>query len=258
MFIHLLVHNFLTKQTRNKLENGIFDVITQIKSLRNLHLGENELSKDIPESIGQLSNLETLDLHGNKIAMLPTSIKGLTALRVFNVSRNRLSDLRIEAIASLPLLVELSASNNALTGALFPTTLTTLPRLQVLEVANNSIAALSFSTNLDLPALQRLDVSRNRLFALPNMSTWTSMVTLLAEDNGLTALPDGFTRLIGLRHADFTGNSLRVVDPAVASMFGLQSLVLAANPLIDKKLLSLPAGDVKDELAKKLEASGGA
>ncbi len=213
-------------------------------------MGCNDLARELPESIGKLQNLESLDLHGNKLSLLPSSLRELVNLRILKLSENRFSYLPIESLASLP-LVEIYASSNALTGALFPSSVVNLPRLQVLEVANNAIASLSFSRELVLPALHHLDVSNNRLSALPDVSTWKSLLTLLAEGNALTHLPEGFTALQHLRNANFGRNDLRGLNTEVARMGALEVLVLLGNPLREKKYLTMPTEDLKSYLAKR-------
>ncbi len=218
-------------------------------------MGCNDLARELPESIGKLQNLEYLDLHGNKLSLLPSSLRELINLRIVNLSENRFSYLPLESLASLP-LVEIYASSNALTGALFPSSVVNLPRLQILEVANNAIASLSFSQELGLPALHYLDVSNNRLSALPDVSSWISLLTLLAEGNALTDLPEGFAALRHLRNANFGRNDLRALNAEVARMEALEVLVLVGNPLREKKYLTMPTEDLKSELAKRLLPPG--
>lgn len=158
----------------------------------------------------------------------------------------------MDILASLP-LSELFASHNALFAALFSPGVIAFPRLQVLEVANNALAALSFESTLQFPSLQRLDVSNNRLNTLPDMSEWTALSVLLAEENDLQCLPDGFASLMGMRNASFRCNSIRLVDLEVAHMESLEVLSLEGNPLRDRKYLVMSVEEMKRDLQKKLE-----
>lgn len=224
-------------------------------SLIELNLNGNNLSKDVPDSIGSLPNLEVLSLADNKLTSLPGSVRNFVHLRVLNLSTNHFAELPIGAMFSLPNLREVYAASNALTGAFFPMTVDIVRSLTTLDISNNSLASISFGSELHLPSIQYLNVSRNRLFGMPNMSSWTSLVTLLAEENSLSAVPDGFTSLSKLKTADFQRNSLRAVEPEIGNMVALETLTLAANPLRDKKLLSMSTFEIKEALMKKLEAA---
>lgn len=226
--------------------------MTQISCLKELHLGGNDLSKEVPDSVGQLSNLEVLDLHENKLSALPGSVRNLVNLRVLNLSSNRFAELPIGSIFSLPSLKEVYAASNALTGAFFPMTVDIVRSLQTLDISNNSLASISFGSELHLPSIQYLNISCNRIFALPNISSWSNIITLLAEENGLSSLPDGLTSLKKVKAADFQRNSLRTVEAEIANMDALEMLGIAANPLREKKLLSMSTGQIKEEMARRL------
>ncbi|KAK1818584.1 hypothetical protein LTR12_007016 [Friedmanniomyces endolithicus] len=237
----------------NKLDNGCLDVVSQIQSLKELRLGHNNLSGNLSGAICGLISLEVLDVQANRLLSLPEVLRELVSLRVLNVAGNQLTALPMEAIQQTP-LSELSASNNALIGSLFPLGgPSSHSTLQTLNIANNSLAALTFSGSLDLPQLRTLDVTNNHFTGLPPMHGWTELVTLTAGDNKITELPEGFTSLQKLRNVNLTSNELRMIDPEIARMLGLEVLILAANPLREKKYLSMNAADIKRDLKAKLE-----
>ncbi|KAK5010330.1 hypothetical protein LTR28_010557 [Elasticomyces elasticus] len=224
-----------------------------ISSLRDLNLGHNPgISGTLPSSIAQLTNLEGLDLQANRLLNLPACLRALIHLRVLKVSGNQLTSLPFDSLKDLP-LVELDASKNALLGALLPTELQELTYLRSLDVANNSLTSLTFAEHFSFPALQTLNVSGNRLTILPDVKSWAELVTLAAEDNKIFALPPGFTKLTKLRNADFTRNELVKLDDEIAGMQSLERLLVAANPLRDRKLLGMNAADIKQALRARLE-----
>ena len=237
----------------NKLENSTLEVISQISSLRELKLGHNILSGTLPSSICVLRNLETLDLQANRLLGLPEALRELVGLKVLNVSLNQFTTLPMEALRAIH-LSELDASDNALIGSLFPQGGTSgHPTLQTLKVTNNSVAALTFSETLELPQLRTLDVTNNHLTVLPPVEGWPELITLTAGDNKIKELPSGFSTLRKLRNANLTSNELRLLDPEIARMENLESLVLASNPLRDKKFLNMSAADIKRDLRARLE-----
>jgi len=239
--------------THNKLEISSLDTVSQIVTLKELRLGHNNLSGNLPTSLCGLADLESLDLQANRLLGLPEAIRELVSLRVLNVSGNQLTVLPMEALQQLS-LIELDASNNALLGSLFTLGgVSAHTTLRSLHVANNSLAALTFAETLDLPQIRTLDIANNHLTALPPVSGWTELITLRASDNKIAELPPGFAKLQKLRNANFTSNELRLLDPEIARMESLDSLILASNPLRDKKYLTLGAEDIKRDLKARLE-----
>ncbi|KAK4547650.1 hypothetical protein LTR36_000607 [Oleoguttula mirabilis] len=237
----------------NKLDNACFDILSQITSLKELRLGHNTLSGNLPTAICQLPYLETLDVQANRLLGLPEALRELVSLKVLNVAGNQLTAVPMDALELLPLM-ELDASSNALIGSLFPLGgASGHPKLQTLRVANNSLAALTFAESLDLPLLRTIDVTNNHLTVLPPVTGWTELITLTAGDNKMAELPVGFTGLRKLRNVNLTSNELRLVDPEIARMESLESLILASNPLREKKYLTMRAEDIKRDLRVKLE-----
>ncbi|KAL1636569.1 hypothetical protein SLS56_001154 [Neofusicoccum ribis] len=221
-------------------------VLNMINSLRELRLAENDLEGDLPNSIGSLTNLEVLELQGNKIGRLPDTVQELVSLRVLNVNNNGLSSLPVEALQALP-LVDLSAAKNALRGTLFPDTVPAMQRLQNLDVSGNALTSLGSST-LSMPSLKSLNVSINRLETLPDLTGWTGLLTLLAEENKLSEFPSGFTSLMSLKQANFNGNDISKIDPEIGLMENLDMFTLAANPLRERKFLTMNTADLKRDL----------
>ncbi|OJD39895.1 conserved leucine-rich repeat protein [Diplodia corticola] len=235
--------------SRNRLHNDAFEVISQIGSLRELRIAENDLEGDLPQSIGSLNNLEVLELQGNRIARLPDALRELVNLRVLNVNTNGMSSLPMDVLAALP-LAELFASKNALRGTFFPETVTEMSRLQTLDLSGNALTSLG-SSDLSMPALKSLNLSINRIETLPDLTRWTSLLTLLVEENKLSEFPAGFTSLRALRQANFNGNNISKLEPEIAQMDSLDMLTLAANPLRERKFLTMNAEDLKSELKRR-------
>ncbi|KAH7338546.1 hypothetical protein BKA66DRAFT_577380 [Pyrenochaeta sp. MPI-SDFR-AT-0127] len=104
-----------------------------------------------------------------------------------------------------------------------------------------------------IPArLKTLNLATNRLRSLPEVSTWTSLTTLLVGENKLSALPEAFVALPQLRSADFTGNDITQLDERIALMESLEHLTVAANPLRERKFLTLGTDEIKRDLAARL------
>lgn len=235
--------------SRNNLSVETFEVISRIAPLRELKLAENNLVGELPSTIASLTQLEVLDVASNKLIGLPAEIRELTQLRTLNVADNQLRAVPTEVFTSS--LVELNATKNRLEGAFF--SITSAPHLQELRLAGNALTSLSQSDSLDLPALKYLDISANRLPSLPDMTSWSSLSTLLLGENKVAAFPEGFFTLKQLRIADFTANDISKVDERIALMDGLDNLTLAANPIRERKFLTMSTDEMKRDLHARLQ-----
>ncbi|KAI1099786.1 hypothetical protein F4804DRAFT_320832, partial [Jackrogersella minutella] len=238
----------------NKLTNNCLEVISQLTTVRDLKLGNNLLYGRMEDNyFMNLHNLEILDLHGNNISSLPDSVDKLARLRMLNLNENAFETLPFESLAKLP-LTELLARKNKLSGTLIGPGVEGFPQLQILDIAANQIQLIADSAQpLKMPSLHQFTISLNRISSLPDMSSWTSLLTINADENSITAFPEGFLGLENLRHVDFTSNDIRVIPPEIARMDGLAMLRITGNPLKDRKFTSLTTEELKDALAARLE-----
>jgi Leucine-rich repeat (LRR) protein len=226
---------------------SVVDVVSGIPTLRELKLAENDLQGDLPGAIGNMGTLEVLDLQGNKLTSLPEEVRQLECLRSLNVSSNQLRSVPMALFETS--LTEFIANKNRFEGNFFTTA--SLPHLQELNISNNSLKALCDGEFIDMPMLKTLNVSMNRLVSLPSVETWTKLQTLVVAENKLASFPEGFTTLPQLRTADFTANDITQIDESIALM-PLEHLTLAANPLRERKFLTMSFEDIKRDLLSRL------
>jgi Leucine-rich repeat (LRR) protein len=236
--------------SNNKLDPDAFQIICELKGLTELKIANNAIGGALPDTIGQLKKLEVLDARGNFFEELPESLAELVQLRVLQMAENKISTIPFEAIAKLP-LTDIIASKNILSGTLIPGDIAGFSNLRVLNVANNSLTAFS-DHHLDMPNLQQLCIDCNRITSIPDITSWKSLLTITAEDNKLSELPEGFTLLTSLRNANFTGNDLTRLDERIALMENLGNLQIANNPLRDRKFLTMVTEDIKHDLRARL------
>ncbi|KAI1487146.1 hypothetical protein F5X96DRAFT_651502, partial [Biscogniauxia mediterranea] len=240
--------------TSNKLTNNCLEILSQCSNLRDLKLGNNLLYGAMDDGFA-LENLEILDLHGNSISSLPLSIEKIKRLRILNLDENEFASLPFKSLSKLP-LTELLVRKNKLSGTLIESGVEGLPQLQILDCSSNQLTYLvapDTTVPLNMPSLHQLSISVNRIKALPDMSSWASILTLNADDNNIAAIPEGFTSRETLRHAGFSSNDIRIIPPEVARMDNLAMLRITGNPLRDKKFTSLTTEELKDALAARLE-----
>lgn len=174
-------------------------------------MANNSLTGPLDAAIASLELLEMLDVHGNNLSALPSSMEKLSRLRILNLSENHLESLPFDALAKMP-LTELTVKKNRLSGTLIQDSVGVLPCLQSLDASSNQLTQLiSPDTSISLPAVHAVSLSMNRLRALPDMSSWTNLLTLAVDENSIATIPNSFTGLEKLRHADFASNDIRVV-----------------------------------------------
>lgn len=238
--------------SNNSLDMAKIEIITEIKSLTDLKLANNQLQGELTAALGQLQNLEFLDLRGNTLTKLPDGLVGLKSLRTLDVSENKFTSLPFEVLSKMPLKT-LNAQKNKLEGTLIPASVNRLETLQSLNIANNAVVVFSENDTLELPNLHTLLIGVNRITHLPCMSSWQSLLTLSAEENKIAELPQGFVDLKSIKKADFTGNDLSRLDENLAFMESLTSLRISNNPLRERRFLNMDTEDIKRDLRSRCD-----
>ncbi len=210
------------------------ELIGQLTNLKKLVLGgdfwrdaRNRL-KELPDAIAQLTQLESLDLSFNQLTELPEAIGALTQLRTLNLSGNQLTELP-DAIAALTQLQSLNLYDNQLTE--LPEAIAALTQLKTLDLSHNQLTALPDAI-AQLTQLQSLNLYRNQLMELPDaIAALTQLQSLTLHDNQLTELPEAIAALTQLRTLNLSGNQLTELSDAIAALTQLQELGLHFNGL---------------------------
>ncbi|WP_299678832.1 leucine-rich repeat domain-containing protein [uncultured Tenacibaculum sp.] len=173
---------------------------TKLKFLRlhNNRLGEDNAIFDtkLPSNIGDLSLLQELTLHDNKLTELPNTIGSLTLLTELPLQNNRLGSLP-SGIGSLNGLKKLQLQNNQLTG--LPVEIGNLSALEELNITNQT----SFNTETiyhltslpttitNLTSLKRFEASSNRIEGDIDLSNSITLNNLQLFDNRISGLKLG-------------------------------------------------------------------
>jgi hypothetical protein len=123
----------------NKLSGTLPDSLGNFSQLTSLDLGHNTLAGNIPASLGNLSQLAHLSLAGNQFSgPIPPSLGGLAQLQYLDLSANNLGGSIPPGLGDLSQLQHLYLDFNELTGSI-PPSLGDLRQLEDLYLYNNQL-----------------------------------------------------------------------------------------------------------------------
>jgi internalin A len=226
--------------------NTLPESIGRLTALKSLNLSRNELAT-LPVCIGDLKALRGLDLRINRLTELPEWLGKLSSLQRLDLSDNQVTTLP-EWTGNLTALRGLDLHDNRLTA--LPEGLDKLTALQTLDVSNNQLTALPEWIG-KLMALQTLYFSSNQLTALPEgIGKLTALQTLYVFNNQLTALPEGIGKLTALQALSVSNNQLTALPEWIGKLTALQMLYVFNN-----QLTTLPEGIGKLTALQTLDVS---
>ncbi len=164
----------------NPLLTSIPSSVFKLKSLVRL-LASYCPFTHVPAGIGDLVNLEELDLDAGQIASIDPAIGKLKKLAWFNISNNKLTSLPKE-IDSLTALVNLDVSYNQLSQ--LPASLSQLPKLQGIQFNNNRFTTFP-SPLLSISTLVALNGSDNQMSGSIPKQIWSrnNVVQIFLNNN---------------------------------------------------------------------------
>ncbi|KAM4118657.1 hypothetical protein ACB094_02G219400 [Castanea mollissima] len=200
------------------------------KGTRDLNL-QNKLMDQIewlPDTIGKLSSLISLDLSENRIVALPTTIGGLSSLTKLDLHANRISELP-ESIGDLLNLIYLDLRANQLLS--LPATFGRLIRLQELDLSSNQLYSLPELIG-SLVSLRKLNVETNNIEEIPHsIGRCTSLRELRADYNRLKALPEAVGKIETLEVLSVRYNNIKQLPTTMSSLSDLREIDVSFNEL---------------------------
>ncbi|GKV44618.1 hypothetical protein SLEP1_g51781, partial [Rubroshorea leprosula] len=208
--------------------------IGDLKSLRSLLLGR-KLEGSIPASIGNLSQLTSLDLYSNKFnRQIPISLANLTQLNSLYLPRNQFFGPIPAFLGNLSQLTSLSLSYNSLSGQI-PSTLGNLTQLSSLQLSSNLLNGTMPPWIFTLPFLEYLSLSHNQFQGQISQFQQKSLINLDLSNNKLQGpIPSSIANFVNLSYLDLSSNHLSdlvVVSDMFLGLQNLETIILSYNNL---------------------------
>ena len=226
------------------------NALTGLKELSAIGNGLNRL----PDSIGQLTNLEGVLLNDNNLTHLPATLAALRKLRVLNLVGNELQTWNEEFSAAFSeSITHLHLDENKLSS--LPESFGSMSKLRVLELGDNSIPSLP-ETFGNLQELEILNLSRNKLTELPrSFADLPNLVALDLTANKLENLPDTFKSSRKLQRLFLDKNSVKLLPAWFEQLEKITEIGLADN-LLHGDSLSSGFGSASGSTLKILDLAG--
>ena len=219
--------NWLTGTIPNELGNLV--------NLDMLDLDHNQLAGAIPPELGNLSNLRSLYLNYNELTgAIPSELGDLDSLKGLWLADNDLTGTIPPELGDLTNLEWFALSDNELTGAI-PREFGTLDNLIGIGLSGNQLTGTIPPELGNLENLQALVLTDNKLTGTipPELGDLVNLEYFWLSDNELTgAIPPELGDLVNLKWFWISDNELTgTIPPELGNLENLQALVLNNNEL---------------------------
>ncbi|HEY0074321.1 MAG TPA: COR domain-containing protein [Abditibacteriaceae bacterium] len=213
------------------------ETIGQLTQIQHLDLTSNRLV-DLPEWIGQLTQLRYLYLNSNNLHVLPNSISKLLCLERLVLGGNQLKILP-QFIGRLPQLRMLYLWGNGLKD--LPEAIGKNPQLELLSLESNQITKLP-ETIGRLSKLEKLYLNNNKLQELPeSICQLSNLKELYLHNNDALGIPP---EILGPEYTDIVLEPHKASKPADILAYYFRNLKESRRRLNEAKILIVGQGGV--------------
>lgn len=226
----------------------------------------------LPESFGEMKNLEELDLSSISLTKLPQSFSNLTSLKTLNLGYNDFDEfprqilelgnleflnLELSHLDSIPpeirhlkKLKTLILDDNRFRD--FPVAVTELGNLESLSITSSNISSIPKEIG-NLKKLKVLDLSsfwsykdKNRITDISNLLTLSSLEALNLDWNKIERLPENICEMKSLRKLSLLSNPIKVIPAEVRACDQLDTLITDVENIdLNKRSFKTKKGKVK-------------
>ncbi|KAL3729743.1 hypothetical protein ACJRO7_026823 [Eucalyptus globulus] len=221
----------------NAFRGLIPDCISNLSiTLFKFRLAHSHISGTLPSGIGNLINLELLEMQGNNISgNIPFEIGNLNKLKHLDLGHNELSGQIPESFGNLRMLIQLYLDNNNFRGSI-PSSLKNCQNLLLMNLSTNNLSGYVPPEIMGLSSLSiYLDLSRNSIIgSLPEeVGKLQNLGELRLDGNRLSQqIPSSIGSCISMERLYVQDNFFEGPLPSImSSMRGLQVLNVSNNQL---------------------------
>ncbi|SHI85427.1 T9SS type B sorting domain-containing protein [Pseudozobellia thermophila] len=219
----------------NNLTGVIPEEIGDLSFLQTLDLSNQNLNGTIPNRLTELTELQWLQLKANNFTgTIPSDIDNLTKLIHLDISSNQMTGEIPLAVTRLANLRTLNLRGNKLSGEI-PIEITDMINLRVLRLGNNQFTGTVYPEYGNLTNLTELGLGSNQLSGeIPiTLQSLIDLRILNLSHNQLTGtLPVELRSLINAEIIDFSYNGLvGNIPPEYGEWLSIVSLSLSSNQL---------------------------
>ncbi|PRQ29198.1 putative protein kinase RLK-Pelle-LRR-XII-1 family [Rosa chinensis] len=218
------------------MRGNIPNDIGNLSNLIVLNLGNNQLSGPIPTSMGGLQNLQGLYLNGNKLqGHIPDELCQLENLAGLFLGGNQLTGSIPSCLGDLTRALRYLFLRFNLLNSTIPSTLWGLTDILQLYLSSNSLTGRLSDRIGNLKVVQAIDLTNNRLSgSIPStIGGLQALASLSLANNGFEGpIPSSFGELLSLEICDLSKNNLSGIIPkSLEALLYLRYLNLSFNRL---------------------------